>query len=245
MKIVSKIPNLKSAYENDYDKYVYYQKINKEDGKIISQREEYYNFLLNCINKYYNEMWKIPKLSDSVYFVNTKDIEFINMIREFLEFYDIGFIDSCVERIDKFDNKYFDNKYINIEIKFTCSFEKFFNALYNEIQYMEYYETTKEEAQKKYQEFFERDEQRYRKYINNHQEEINYSLPNANNNSIPANQVYRVIKMLEDNNYGKYGIDKLNYIIADLYKLGFTTEKIMEFTELSEESVEKFKQLGR
>ena len=84
MKIVSKIPNLKSAYENDYGKYVYYQKINNEDGKIISQREEYYNFLLNCINKYYKEMWKIPKLYDSVYFVNTKDIEFINMIREFL-----------------------------------------------------------------------------------------------------------------------------------------------------------------
>ncbi len=240
MKIVSKIPNLKSAYENDYGKYVYYQKINNEDGKIISQREEYYNFLLNCINKYYKEMWKIPKLSDSVYFVNTKDIEFINMIREFLKFYDIGFIDGCEERIDKFDNKY-----INIEIKFTCSFEDFFKAFYNEIQYMEYYEITKEEAQKKYKEFLERDEQRYREYINNHQEEIIHVLSKVKDPNIPANQVYRVIKMLEDNKNKNYCIANVEYVMADLYKLGFTIEKIAQFTGYDEKTVEKLKQNGR
>ena len=247
MEIVNKIINLRTVQENhkhEVEKYNYYKRINDEDRKIINQRNEYYIFLLQCIKTCYIKItecdldYDVDKIFD-VYDFKISNDDVIKKIKEFLQLNDIGKIDSENRVIGEHSD------YTNINIKFDCSFEDFFKAFYNEIQYMEYYETTKEDAQKKYNEFLERDEQRYRKYIWNHQEEIIQLLPNANNNSIPANQVYRVIKMLEDHNYGKYGIDKLKYIVADLYKLGFSTEKIMEFTKLSEESVEKHKQLGR
>ena len=247
MVIVNKIPNLKEAQEKhqkDVEKYNYYKRIVDEDWQIICQRDEYYKFLLKCIQMCYDHIAKSDLKSD----INTINYNHIldiyndgvdKKIKEFLQLNNIGKIIDEEHFIDEHC------EYTIINIKFDCSFEDFFKAFYNEIQFMEYYEINKEEARKKYNEFLERDEKRYRKYISSHQEEINYLLPHANDPKIPANQVYRVIKMLEDHNYGKYGIDKLKYIVADLYKLGFSTEKIMEFTKLKEESVEKHKQLGR
>lgn len=247
MEKVDKIINLRTTQENmkkELEKYSYYKKINDEDKQIINRRNEYYKFLLRCIQFCNNDI-SIYSLNTSVYTINsTYEFNILNSaviddIYEFLKLNNIGKVTFEYHIIEEHC------EYTKIKIKFACSFEDFFKAFYNEIQYMEYYETNKEDAQKKYNEFLERDEQRYRKYIWNHQEEIIRLLPNANSNSIPANQVYRVIKMLDENNYEKYGIDKLKYIVADLYKLGFATEKIMEFTKLSEESVEKHKKLGR
>ena len=247
MEIVNKIINLRNAQENhkkEVKKYNYYKRINDEDRKIINQRNEYYRFLLQCVKTCYVKIsecdldYDVDKIFD-VYDFDIYNDNVIKEIKKFLELTNIGKIYNENHVI----NEHYE--FTRVNIKFDCSFEDFFKAFYNEIQYMEYYETNKEDAQKKYNEFLERDEQRYRKYIWNHQEEIIRLLPNANSNSIPANQVYRVIKMLDENNYEKYGIDKLNYIVADLYKLGFATEKIMEFTKLSEESVEKHKKLGR
>ena len=247
MKIVNKIPNLKEAQEKhkkDVEKYNYYKRIADEDWQIISKRNEYYKFLLQCIQMCYDFIAKSDLNSDvntinCIHILDIYNADVIKEIKEFLQLNNIGKIDNEHRIIDEHC------ECTRVKIKFTCSFEDFFKAFYNEIQYMEYYETTKEEAQKKYREFFERDEQRYNKYIWNHQEEINYLLPKANDPTIPANQVYRVIKMLEEHNYEKYGLDKLKYISEDLYKLGFATEKIMEFTGLSREAVEKHKQNGR
>ncbi len=247
MEIVNKIINLRTAQEKHQErvkKNNYYKRKNDEDWQIINKRNEYYKFLLRCIQMYYVKISNcdsdinMNEINDK-YDFNIFNVNVIEEIKEFLQLNNIGKIINENRIICEHC------EYTNIEIKFDCSFDEFFKAFYNEIQYMEYYETNKEEAQKKYRKFLERDKQIYGKYIWNHQEEIIHLLPNANNNSIPANQVYRVIKMLEDNNYEKYGIDKLKYIVADLYKLGFTTEKVMEFTGLSEEYVEKHKQLGR
>ena len=247
MEIVNKIPNLKEAQEKhqkDVEQYNYYKRIADEDWQIISKRNEYYKFLLQCIQICYDKIINCDLKSDAntinyTYALDIYNADVVKDIKEFLQLNNIGKIDNENRVIDEHC------EYTHIKIKFACSFEDFFKAFYNEIQYMEYYETTKEEAQKKYREFFERDEQRYNKYIWNHQEEINYLLPKANDPTIPANQVYRVIKMLEEHNYEKYGLDKLKYISEDLYKLGFATEKIMEFTGLSREAVEKHKQNGR
>ena len=244
MEIVNKIPDLRTSLENkkkELEMYEYYKTINDADRQIINRRNEYYKFLLRCIQFCSNNI-SIYSLNTSVYTINStyefniSNSAVIDDIYEFLKLNNIGKVTFEYHIIEEHC------EYTKIKIKFACSFENFFKAFYNEIQYMEYYETNKEEAQKKYREFFERDEQRYREYINNHQEEIIYVLSKVKDPNIPANQVYRVIKMLDENDYSTV---KLKYIVADLYKLGFTTEKIMEFTRLSREAVEKHKQNGR
>ena len=254
MKIVDKIPNLRTTQENikkelenqkkELEKHNYYKKINDEDRQIINRRNEYYKFLLHCI-QLCNENISRYDLNNSVYAINfTYTFEIFNadVVKEIKEFLQLNNIGEITEE-NHINEEHCE--YTKIEIKFACSFEDFFKAFYSEIQYMEYYETTKEEAQKKYREFFERDEQRYREYINNHQEEIIHVLSKVKDPNIPANQVYRVIKMLEDNKNRHYCIANVEYVMEDLYKLGFTIEKIAQFTGYDEKTVEKLKQNGR
>ena len=245
MEIVDKIPDLRTTqekYKKIVEKYNYYKKNNDEDRQIINQRNEYYKFLLRCIllcNEYLCDLDTSVYTINNTYEFDIANIDVVKEIKEFLQLNNIGKVTDENHIIEEHC------EYTKIEIKFACSFEDFFKAFYNEIQYMEYYETTKEEAQKKYREFWERDEQRYREYINNHQEEIIYVLSNVKDPNIPANQVYRVIKMLEDNKNRHYCIANVEYVMEDLYKLGFTIEKIAQFTDYDEKTVEKLKQKVR
>ena len=158
MEIVSEIPNLKTAQENhnrEAEKYNYYRKINDEDWQIINRRNEYYKFLLQCVQTCYKNISEsdinknIDKINDK-YDFNIFNADVIEEIKEFLQLNNIG----------KIINENFiiceHCEYTSIEIKFDCSFDEFFNAFYGEIQFIEYYEITALEAQKKQQEFINR-----------------------------------------------------------------------------------------
>ena len=72
MEIVDKIINLRTSLENkkkELEMYEYYKKITDEDWQIINRRNEYYKFLLHCI-QLCNENISRCDLNNSVYATN-------------------------------------------------------------------------------------------------------------------------------------------------------------------------------
>lgn len=158
MEIVDKIINLRTIQENhnrEAEQYNYYKKINDEDWQIINRRNEYYKFLLQCVQTCCKNISEsginknVDEINDT-YDFNIFNADVIEEIKEFLQLNNIGKIINENRIICEHC------EYTNIEIKFACSFEKFFNAFYNEIQFIEYYEITALEAQKRQQEFINR-----------------------------------------------------------------------------------------
>ncbi len=140
-----KLPNLRTAYENrqeDIEIYNYYKKILEEEKEYKIIREEYHAFLINLL-KDINSSLKMPyRGGDTGEVINisrtlsTNHLGVITCVDKFLTSNKIGRLFSAVRNpIDK-------SKYDYI-IVIKCNFEEFFEAIYGEIQFMEYYEEDK------------------------------------------------------------------------------------------------------
>ena len=93
MEIVDKIINLRTVQENhnrEAEKYNYYKKINDEDWKIINRRNEYYKFLLQCVQTCYKNISEsdinknVDEINDT-YDFNIFNTDVIEEIKEFLQ----------------------------------------------------------------------------------------------------------------------------------------------------------------
>ena len=150
------LPNLKTTHEKylqDVKKYNYYKEVSEIEGEYSNLRNEYYEFLLNLLLDV-NSIFTMPyrgagkvNIIDISRSYSTSDKNIISYVENFLLSNKIGKINSVTQGPK--DLKY----YYILEIK--CEFLEFFNAIYGEIQWMEYFDKTEEEAKKEYEEFVE------------------------------------------------------------------------------------------
>ena len=140
-----KLPNLRTAYENrqeDIEIYNYYKKIVEEEKEYKILREEYYAFLINLLKDINASLRMTYRGGDTGEVINisrtlsTNYLGVINYIEKFLTSNNIGKIFSITQN-PKDTSKY---DYI---VVIKCNFEEFFEAIYGEIQFMEYYEEDK------------------------------------------------------------------------------------------------------
>ena len=136
------IPNLRTTYDKhqeDIGIYNYYKNINEEEGHYKIIREEYYKFLINLL-KDINSSLKMPYKGGNTWeeinicrTFSTNHFGVITCVDKFLTSNKIGRLFSVVKSPT-------DNNQINYLIVIKCNFEEFFEAIYGEIQFMEYYE---------------------------------------------------------------------------------------------------------
>ncbi len=140
-----KLPNLRTAYENrqeDIEIYNYYKKIVEEEKEYKILREEYHAFLINLLKDINSSLRMTYRGGDTGEVINisrtlsTNYLGVINYIEKFLTSNNIGNIFSITQ------NPMDTSKYDYIVV-IKCSFEEFFEAIYGEIQFMEYYEEDK------------------------------------------------------------------------------------------------------
>ena len=140
-----KLPNLRTAYENrqeDIEIYNYYKKIVEEEKEYKILREEYYAFLINLLKDINSSLRMTYRGGDTGEVINisrtlsTNYLGVITCVDKFLTSNNIGKLFSVVKSP-------VDNNQINYIIVIKCNFEEFFEAIYGEIQFMEYYEEDK------------------------------------------------------------------------------------------------------
>lgn len=211
-------------------------KSEKYDADYAHERNEYRRFLdelLKNWNNYYKK-YKNTKETDYFSFFTYRYNEVFQYIDNFLRSYNLG-------DIEKNDNITYEDGRQKLIIKFNCTTKELISAIYQEIQMLEYYNKTSDTIKKEYQEFLFRDKERYAKIIPYQNLSYLYNwgyIYSKIVDQIPANVLYRVVKLIEDNNL--FIKDELNNIdiekyIKALLNIGLTPEMIKFITNFEEE----------
>ena len=211
-------------------------KMEKYDTNYLIERNEYKRFLEELIKHWNSYYYKFKNTKEKDYFnFNTyRYDEIYPYISNFLTSYNLG-------NIKESDTVNFEDGGKKIIIEFHCTTKELVSAIYQELQMLDYYKKSVDSVKKDYQEFLDRDKDRYAKLIPYENLCFLYNsgyISKKNLDVIPANILYRVVKLIEENNLfitdELNNIDIENYIQA-LLNIGLTPEMIKFITNFEEE----------
>ena len=226
------IHNVKNASSYNFELL----KIEKYDTNYLIERCEYKRFLEELINHWNSYYYKFKNTKENDYFnFNTyRYDEIYPYISNFLTSYNLG-------NIKESSTVNFEDGGKKIIIEFHCTTKELVSAIYQELQMLDYYKKTVDSVKKDYQEFLDRDKDRYAKLIPYENLCFLYNsgyISKKNLDMIPANILYRVVNLIEKNNLfitdELNNIDIENYIQA-LLNIGLTPEMIKFITNFEEE----------
>ena len=242
-KMYERIKNMKQKEELNELELLRMERL---DNEYLEERLEYKRFLEELVEKFSSYYYRVnnyqmDSTNNNIFNFNTYRYEQLKPYLEiFLNSYQIGRIVS-VKNICK---AYPEAK--EIEIKFNCMVQDLVNAMWSEIQMLDYYAKSVEEVKIDYINFLKREEAKYKPLLN--KDAYSYYVHNMFyfnqkfNGNIPANIIYRIITMLEKNYYFKnqdnqYQDDKY---VQGLINLGLAKEYIMEITGYTPKVIEKY-----
>ena len=210
-------------------------KMEKYDTNYLIERNEYKRFLEELINHWNSYYYQFKNTKENAYFnFNTyRYDEIYPYISNFLTSYNLG-------NIKESSTVNFEDGGKKIIIEFHCTTKELVSAIYQELQMLDYYKKAVESVKKDYQEYLDRDKDRYAKLISYKNLCFLYNsgyISKKNLDKIPANILYRVIQLIEKNNL--FEIDELgninveNYIQA-LLNIGLMPDMIRFVTNLDD-----------
>ena len=226
------IHNVKNASSYNFELL----KMEKYDTNYLIERNEYKRFLEELINHWNSYYYQFKNTKENAYFnFNTyRYDEIYPYISNFLTSYNLG-------NIKEADTVNLEDGGKKIIIEFHCTTKELVSAIYQELQMLDYYKKSVDSVKKDYQEFLDRDKDRYAKLIPYENLCFLYNsgyISKKNLDMIPANILYRVVKLIEKNNLfitnELNNIDIENYIQA-LLNIGLTPEMIKFITNFEEE----------
>ena len=215
------------------------------DNEYLEERLEYKRFLEKLVENFSSYYYRVNNYQmdsiNNIFNFNTYRNEQLKpYLERFLKSYQLGRIVST-----RYISKSFPEAK-EMEIEFNCMVQDLVNAMWSEIQMLDYYNKSVEEVKMDYLNFLRREEEKYKPLLN--KEAYSYYVHNIFyfnqkfQGYIPANIIYRIVTMLEKNYYFKtqdnqYQDDKY---IQGLINLGLTKEYIMEITGYTPEMIEKY-----
>lgn len=215
------------------------------DNEYLEERLEYKRFLEKLVEKFSSYYYRVNNVkmnnNSKIFKFSTYRYEQLKpYLERFLKNYQLGRI-ICVRYLYK---AYPEAK--EIEIEFNCMVQDLVNAMWSEIQMLDYYTKSVEEVNMDYLNFLRRDEEKYNPLLN--KEAYSYYVHNTAyfnkkfQGYIPANVMYRIVTMLEKNYYfknsnGQYQRDKY---VQGLINLGLAKEYIIKITGYNPKMIEEY-----